>query len=197
VKREDMAKKLTYYEILEVFPAATQEEIDSAFKNMLFKYHPDHNPDKPDWAHEKTSEVVYAYKILSEPLRRTVYNFMIFATLRERPAEIKFNIFQGADKKKYEEACAIFAEGVSIYDAQKAEALLKFQHAFAAYKLPEAVYNMGVFYTATNKLSEAMRAFREASKLDPENQHYIRTIDKLTELTRELDKAKKMAGTGE
>jgi curved DNA-binding protein CbpA len=192
-----MANKLTFYEILEVYPAATQEEIDSAFKSMLFKYHPDHNPDKPDWAHEKTSEVVNAYKMLSNPQVRIAYNFMIFATLREKPAEITFNIFQGADKKKYEEACGIFEEGVSIYETQKAEALLKFQHAFATYKLPEAVYNMGVFYTATNKLSEAMRAFKEASRLAPENQHYQRTVDKLEEFIKEREKASKMAGTGE
>lgn len=192
-----MAKKLNYYEILEVFPAATQDEIENAFRNMLYKYHPDHNPDKPDWAHEKTSEVVNAYKILSNQLRRTIYNFMIFATLREKVAEVKFNIFQGGDRKKYEEACAILQEGIAIYEAQKQNALIKFQHAFATYPLPEAVYNMGVFYTATNKLQEAMRAFREAVKIEPENQHYMRTVDKLTELIREIDKAKKMAGTGE
>lgn len=192
-----MAKKLTHYEVLEVFPAATQDEIEAAFRSMLFKYHPDHNPDKPDWAHAKTAEVLDAHKILSNQLRRTIYNFMIFATLRERIAEAKFNIFQGADKKKHEEASATLLEGVALYDTQKQLALTKFQHAFATYPLPEAVYNMGVFYTATNKLQEAMRAFREAVKIEPENQHYVRTVDKLTDLIREIDKAKKMAGTGE
>ncbi len=192
-----MAKKLNYYEILEVFPAATQDEIENAFKNMLFKYHPDHNPDKPDWAHEKTAEVLDAHKILSNQLRRTIYNFMIFATLREKPAEVKFNIFQGADKKKFEEACAILQEGIELYETQKQNALIKFQHSFATYAIPEAVYNMGVFYTATNKLQEAMRAFREAVKIEPDNQHYMRTVDKLTELIVEIEKAKKAAGAGE
>jgi len=192
-----MAKKLNYYEILEVFPAATQDEIENAFKNMLFKYHPDHNPDKPDWAHEKTAEVLDAHKILSNQLRRTIYNFMIFAALREKPAEVAFNFFQGADRKKYEEAVGILQEGIALYDSQKQQALIKFQHAFATYPLPEAVYNMGVFYTATNKVQEAMRAFREAVKIEPENQHYIRTVDKLGELIREIEKAKQMAGAGE
>lgn len=191
-----MAKKLTYYEILEVFPAATQDEIDSAFKNMLFKYHPDHNPDRPDWAHERTAELLDAYKKLSTQLQRTIYNFMIFATLRERVEEVKFNIFQGADKKKYEEACVLLQEGVALYETQKQQALTKFQQAFGVYKLPEAVYNTGVFYTATNKTQEAMRAFKEAANLEPENQQYARTVDKLGELMRELDKAKMMNGTG-
>ncbi len=186
-----MAKKLNYYEILEVFPAATQDEIEGAFRNMLYKYHPDHNPDRPDWAHEKTSEVVAAYKILTDPMRRKIYNFLIFATLREKPAEIKFNIFQMGDKKKFEEACACFAEGVELFEAQKAAALLKFQQAFGIYQLPEAVYNMGVIYFATNKLPEAMRAFREANKLAPENQQFLRAIDKLAELIKELDKIRK------
>jgi DnaJ-class molecular chaperone len=186
-----MSKKLNFYEILEVYPAATQDQIDGSFRNMLFKYHPDHNPDRPDWAHEKTSEVVEAYKILSDPMRRKIYNFLIFATLREAPVEITFNIFQMGEKKKYEESLGYFTEGVSMYDTNKADALFKFQQAFGIYQLPEAVYNMGVIYTNTNKLDDAMRAFREASSLDKENQHYARTIEKLAELVAEIEKARK------
>ena len=91
-----MASKLNYYEILEIYPAATQDEIENAFRLMLYKYHPDHNPDRPDWAHARTSEAVEAYKILSEPMRRKIYNFLIFATLRKTPKEVKFGLFDMA-----------------------------------------------------------------------------------------------------
>jgi curved DNA-binding protein CbpA len=192
-KYKGVSKKLNYYELLEVFPAATQDEIEGAFRNMLYKYHPDHNPDKPDWAHEKTAELVDAYKILSDPMRRKIYNFLIFATLREKVEEIKFNIFQMGDKKKFEDAMVYYDEGLAAYDTSKQGALLKFQQSFGLYQLPEAVYNMGVIYTNTNKLDEAMRAFREASKLAPENQQFLRTIDKLAELMKEIDKARKSA----
>jgi DnaJ-class molecular chaperone len=185
-----MAQKLNYYELLEIYPAATEDEIENAFRSMLYKYHPDHNPDRPDWAHEKTSEVVDAYKILSDPTRRIIYNFLIFATLREAPAEEKFSIFQMGDKKKYEEACAIFKEGVDLYETSKPQALLKFQQAYGVYRIAEAVYNMGVIYINTNKRQEAMRAFQEAHKINIESQFFSRTIDKLTELMKEMDKAR-------
>lgn len=183
--------KINYYEILEIYPAATQDEIDGAFRTALYKYHPDHNPDRPDWAHEKTAEAVEAYKILSDPVRRKIYNFIIFAYLKKQPAEVKFNIFQGGEKKKYEEAVRYFAEGVELFETDRANSLMKFQQAFGTYKMSEAVYNVGVIYMMTNKLSEAMRAFREALKIEPENQHYMKTAEKMNELIRELDRAAK------
>lgn len=183
-----MASKLNYYEILEIYPAATQDEIENAFRLMLYKYHPDHNPDKPDWAHARTSEAVEAYKILSDPMRRKIYNFLIFATLRKTPKEVKFGLFDMAKKKKYEEACVLFKEGIDIYETNKASALLKFQQAYGTYRMADAVYNIGVFYTNTNKLSEAVRAFSEASKIEPDNMHYAKTLERLQELVRELER---------
>jgi len=185
-----MEQKINFYEVLEIYPAATQEEIDNAFKQALYKYHPDHNPDRPDWAHERTSQAVEAYRILSDPINRKIYNFRIFATLRKSLPEIKFNIFQGGDKKKHEEASACFAEGVELFDTDKGGSLMKFQQAFGAYRLSEAVYNMGVIYSnARGKASEAMRAFREAQKTEPDNQHYMKTVERYAELTKELEKA--------
>jgi hypothetical protein len=48
---------------------------------------------------------------------------------------------------------------------------------------------MGVIYINTNKKQEAMRAFQEAFKINPESQFFSRTVDKLTELMKEMDKA--------
>ncbi|MFP4466804.1 MAG: DnaJ domain-containing protein [Candidatus Goldiibacteriota bacterium] len=186
-----MAQDLNFYEILELYPAATQEEIDNAFKLMLYKYHPDHNPDRPDWAHEKTSQAVEAYNVLSHPLRRKIYNFMIFAVLKKAPAARKFNIFQGGEKKKYERARELFMEGVNNYDINKSAALGKFQQSYGTFKMSETIYNLGVLYTATNKLDEALRAFMEAVKLDPESQHYSRTLEKFRILKIEIERAKK------
>jgi DnaJ-class molecular chaperone len=181
--------KINYYEVLEIYPAATQEEIDNAFKAALYKYHPDHNPERPDWAHERTSQALEAYRILSEPLSRKIYNFRIFATLRKKAPEIKFNIFQGGDKKKYEEAVKHFEEGVQLFDNDKSGSLLKFQQAFGAYQLSEAVYNMGVIYAyARGKSSEAMRAFKEALKIENDNMHYVKTVERYAELVKELEK---------
>jgi len=182
---------MNYYEILEIYPAATQEDIDNAFRMMLYKYHPDHNPDRPDWAHERTAEAVEAYKILSDPIRRKIYNFLIFAKLRKDAGEEKFSLFSMGKKKKYEESLIYFKEGVALFDTNKANSLLKFQQAYGTYKLKDAVYNAGVIYTHTNKLSEALRSFKEALKIDPSNTHYEKTVEKLQELMRDIDRARK------
>ncbi len=183
------SEKENNYEVLELYPAATQEEVEAAFKAALYRYHPDHNPDRQDWAHEMTAQALEAYRILSDPMMRKIYNFRIFATFRKTVREMKFGIFQGGEKKKYEEACAVFNEGLRLYETDKSAALMKFQQAFGIYQLPEAVYNMGVIYSnARGKTSEAMRAFREALKLDPENTHYAKTVERYAELVREMEK---------
>jgi len=187
-------KKQNFYELLDVNPGATEEEIERAFRDKLYEYHPDHNPDKAEWAHIKTSEAVEAHRILSEPIRRKIYNFMIFYPLKEKTKEYKFGIFQGGDKKKYEEAMVYFNEGVEAFDMEKSKALLKFQQSFDTFKTAEAMYNMGVIYVSTNRLADAIKVFNEAAKLDTENPSYERTSLKLQELIREIDKAKKSAG---
>lgn len=185
-------KNVNYYELLEIYPAATQEDIENAFRAALYKYHPDHNPDRPDWAHEKTAEVVEAYKVLSDPLRRKIYNFIIFANLKKSTKEYKFGIFQMGEKKKFEEAMQYFKEGIELFEQDdKSSALLKFQQAFGTYKFSEAIYNVGVIYIITNKLNESLHAFKEAQRLEPTNQHYGKVIERLQELMREIDKARK------
>ncbi|MCE5300751.1 MAG: DnaJ domain-containing protein [Spirochaetia bacterium] len=187
--------KMNYYELLEIGPAATQDEIEEAKRAALYRYHPDHNPDRGDWAHERTSEVLEAYDVLSNPLRRKIYNFFIFATIRTSPPELKFNIFQGADKKKYEEACEKFMDAVADYDEKKKgdqlrEVLTRFQLAFSIYPMAETSYNIGILHAKLNKLQEASHAFKKASELDPDNQHYRRTSEKLAELAGEIERAR-------
>ncbi len=186
-----MTKKLNYYELLEIYPAATQEEIENAFRLALYKYHPDHNPDKPEWAHERTAEVVEAYKILSDPIKRKIYNFQILAPLKETIEEHKFSIFQIGEKKKFEDALKDFKEGVELYTTNKANSLLKFQQSYATYKLHESIYNMGVIYASANKLQEALHAFKEAERIAPENNHYKRVVERFQELMRDIDRARK------
>jgi len=185
-----MAKKPNYYELLELYPAATQDEIENAFRMMLYKYHPDHNPDKADWAHEKTSAVVEAHNVLSHPLRRKIYNFLISASIKETMAERKFNIFQGGEKKKFEEAEALFKEGVNACDTNKQAAFSKFQVSIAHYKTAEALYNMGVISVQTNRLPEAQKYFTDAMNMEPETQTYKRVLEKFGALQREIEKSK-------
>ena len=60
-------KKL--YEVLEVAPTATQEEIKKAYKKMALKHHPDKGGDI-----DKFKEINAANEVLSDPEKRKMYD---------------------------------------------------------------------------------------------------------------------------
>ena len=74
-----MAPK-NYYELLEVGPAASQDEIKKAFRLQIARYHPDkvHHLGKEfqAMAAERAAELTEAYRILSDANLREQYNQM-------------------------------------------------------------------------------------------------------------------------
>ena len=60
-----------YYELLEISPQATQDTIHRVYRYMAARYHPD-NLGMGNL--EKFTEVTSAYKVLSEPNRRSEYD---------------------------------------------------------------------------------------------------------------------------
>src|SRR5260370_23961556 len=67
------ARKLDYYECLEVTRSAGEEDLKKAYRRLAVQYHPDRNPgDKP--AEEKFKEINEAYQVLSDPEKRARYD---------------------------------------------------------------------------------------------------------------------------
>jgi len=64
--------KRDYYEVLGISRDASDEEIKRAFRQLAFKYHPDHNRDEE--AEEKFKEVNEAYEVLCDPDKRAAYD---------------------------------------------------------------------------------------------------------------------------
>jgi hypothetical protein len=50
-----------YYKFLDVNPSATDEEISAAYKRLAFKFHPDKNPHRSEWATQAMTRLNLAY----------------------------------------------------------------------------------------------------------------------------------------
>lgn len=68
-----MIKDTKLYDILELSPNATEDEIKNKYKKLAIKYHPDRNRDDPN-ASKKLQELNEAKEILLDSEKREIYN---------------------------------------------------------------------------------------------------------------------------
>jgi curved DNA-binding protein CbpA len=61
-----------YYELLQIQPSATSDEIHRAYRSLALRYHPDRN--STTGAASMMTALNEAYAVLSEPTRRRIYD---------------------------------------------------------------------------------------------------------------------------
>ena len=66
-------RKKNYYNILGVPRGAAPEDIKRAYRRLAMKFHPDHNPGVAS-AHAKFQQILEAYSVLSDSVRRAEYD---------------------------------------------------------------------------------------------------------------------------
>lgn len=62
-----------YYQLLNVEPTASKQELRAAYRHMAMRYHPDHNADDP-WAEEQFKLVADAWRTLGDDEKRADYD---------------------------------------------------------------------------------------------------------------------------
>lgn len=80
-----------YYQVLQVSPNATAEEIKKSYRRLAFKYHPDKNHDDT-LAEAVFRQVIEAYEVLSDPLKRDDYNkktFSVYSNFQQKKKKYK------------------------------------------------------------------------------------------------------------
>ncbi|KAM9271853.1 dnaJ homolog subfamily B member 8 [Cariama cristata] len=63
-----------YYEVLGLQKTASQDDIKKSCHKLALKWHPDKNPSTKEEAEKKFKAVAEAYKVLSDPQKRLLYD---------------------------------------------------------------------------------------------------------------------------
>jgi len=69
-----MTDHINYYKVLGVNTDATEDDIKKNYRNLAKKWHPDKNPNNREEAEKKFKEIGEAYSILSDPVKKKIYD---------------------------------------------------------------------------------------------------------------------------
>ena len=90
-ERQKKANKKTAYDVLEIAPKASAEEIKKAYKAAVKKYHPDHNASKN--ANSQFRSVQKAYDLLKDEDKKEEYDATLL-TPAEKVVLVGFSVQQ-------------------------------------------------------------------------------------------------------
>jgi curved DNA-binding protein CbpA len=154
-----MSDRRTYYEILEVDPLASQDQIRAAFRRLARERHPDRfQGTARATAEDQFQAITEAYNVLNDPTQRARYDQSIATRAPQQlsnPRDI---------------ARALLAKAVGLAKAgQAAEATEYFAQAVAHDASNPKVHHLyGVFLARqAGGLEEALRHLDQAVRLEP------------------------------
>lgn len=63
-----------YYNVLNVTPSASEDDLKKSYRRLAMKWHPDKNPSTKKEAEAKFKQISEAYDVLSDPHKRQIYD---------------------------------------------------------------------------------------------------------------------------
>lgn len=154
-----------HYEVLGVSKSASADDIHAHYLEKLHQVHPDRNAGDEDAAHERTIEVVLAYRTLSDPEARKRYDFKAGNPFVMEAETAGVKLLKSQARK---DADLRFAEGarfVKAEDFPKAveafKAALKLEPAFSA-----ASYNLALLGALLGNANFALDVLHRAVQAD-------------------------------
>ena len=93
---------LDYYAVLGIAPGATDEEIKKAYRKLVFKYHPDRNPND-EQADAKIREINAAYEVIGDAETRRTYERLRFGDEPQEAPPDPAIILQAMEAKLFDE----------------------------------------------------------------------------------------------
>ena len=94
--------KLDYYEILGISRGASDEEIKKAYRQLVFRHHPDRNPNSKE-AEAKIREINAAYDIIGDAEKRHTYERLRWGYEPREAAPDPAVILEAMEEKLFEE----------------------------------------------------------------------------------------------
>ena len=86
-----------YYTVLGVSRTATKSEIRKAYRELMVKWHPDHNPGNLAFAEQRSMEIVEAYKTLIDETARKAYTAKLAVQPAAQPAGLTVVLPKSSD----------------------------------------------------------------------------------------------------
>ncbi len=105
----------THYHVLGVSSSSSSEEIKAAYKRLAIQYHPDKNLEDKS-AEEKFKEVNNSYQVLSDPQKKSNYDFIIaFQLSTNADANSTYSYAGSSYSSPYTESSYSEQEAASTY----------------------------------------------------------------------------------
>lgn len=177
-----MAKE-DLYDILGVSPDADFADIKQSYRRLVREFHPDVSADKLA-AHDRFVAIVDAYKTLSDPIKREMYD-------RSRQQEAQRHVAHDAvagyswkeELRQQSVDALLTAAELYLFRGQPELAIVKCREVLQRDpNNPHAYALLGDIYRELSKFNEAVTMYTYAVQFAPKSQLYQRRLEELLQI---------------